>query len=197
MSFSQGSPKTVCIPDIFIMIHNSSKITYQIATRIILWPGVTTAWGTVLNGHSIRKVENHCTKRCTSGWICEISSDQYKEGWGPFCLPVFASCWWVHLLYCYSHKSHSYWHQRVHLLSNVSWTPSTLQESSRPLGSDWNWWGTQPHLFNNYWVLSLCSAQTDIARLPDYLINPVCNSLFQASSYQESMSAAQTIWCGI
>jgi hypothetical protein len=31
--------------------------------KIIVWLGVTTAWGTALKGCSIRKVENHCHRR--------------------------------------------------------------------------------------------------------------------------------------
>ena len=47
------------------MIHNSSKIYgYEVATKIILCLGVTTTLGSVLKGHNIRKVENHCCKHC-------------------------------------------------------------------------------------------------------------------------------------
>jgi hypothetical protein len=50
-----------CILDIYIMNGNRSKITV-IATKIILRLRGTTTWGTVLKGHSIRKVEKHCCK---------------------------------------------------------------------------------------------------------------------------------------
>jgi hypothetical protein len=36
--------------------------SYEVVMNIILWLGVTTTWGTVLKGHSIRKVENHCLR---------------------------------------------------------------------------------------------------------------------------------------
>ena len=37
-----------------------------------LWLGVTTAWGTVLKGPSIRQVENHC---------CRVASDEETQSW--------------------------------------------------------------------------------------------------------------------
>ena len=43
---------------IYVTIHNSNK---TVAVKIILWLEVSTTWGTVLKGHSIRKVENHCS----------------------------------------------------------------------------------------------------------------------------------------
>jgi hypothetical protein len=48
-----------CISDIYTVIHNSSKIT--VMKECYGW-GVTTPGGTVLKGHSIRKVENHCSR---------------------------------------------------------------------------------------------------------------------------------------
>lgn len=45
---------------IYIMIHNSNKISYE--TKTILWLGITT-WGTILNGWNVRKVESHCLKK--------------------------------------------------------------------------------------------------------------------------------------
>lgn len=41
VGLSQGWPKTNCISDIYIIIHNSNKISYAIGTKIILWLGVT------------------------------------------------------------------------------------------------------------------------------------------------------------
>lgn len=35
------------------------KITDWNSNEIILWVGVTTVWGVIINGHSIRKIENH------------------------------------------------------------------------------------------------------------------------------------------
>lgn len=35
---------------------------------MILWLGVTKAWKTLLKGHSIRKVENHCCGRSLHEW---------------------------------------------------------------------------------------------------------------------------------
>ena len=52
--------------DICITIHNSGKMSsYEVATKTVLWlgGGVTTTQGTVLKGLSIRKVENHWTRR--------------------------------------------------------------------------------------------------------------------------------------
>ena len=39
------------------------KLQLWISSEILLWLGVTTAWGTVLKGHSIRMVEKHCCSR--------------------------------------------------------------------------------------------------------------------------------------
>jgi hypothetical protein len=50
------------IADIYIMI----PYNYEVATKIIYFMvggGVTTIWGTRLKGHSIRKVENHCSRQ--------------------------------------------------------------------------------------------------------------------------------------
>ena len=40
-TLSQGSPKTSENTYTYIMIHNSSKISYEVAT-IVLWLGITT-----------------------------------------------------------------------------------------------------------------------------------------------------------
>lgn len=42
--------------NIYIMLHSS----YEVAAKVILLLGVTTAWETLLKGHSIRKSEDHC-----------------------------------------------------------------------------------------------------------------------------------------
>lgn len=62
--------------NVYIAIHNNNKITVMkweiitVAMKIILLLSVHTAWGTVLNGHSIWKVENHCCKSSVlSQWI--------------------------------------------------------------------------------------------------------------------------------
>ena len=49
--------------DIYVTIHNSSKkkYSYEVAMKIVLWLGVSTAWS-VLKGRSIRKVENCCLR---------------------------------------------------------------------------------------------------------------------------------------
>lgn len=49
----------------------TANSNYEVATKTILWLGVTRTWGTVLKGHSGRKVENHCPdmfgfKSCSS-----------------------------------------------------------------------------------------------------------------------------------
>lgn len=38
----------------------------EVATKINLWWGVTTAWGTVLKGSSVREIEYHCLKCSTT-----------------------------------------------------------------------------------------------------------------------------------
>lgn len=40
------------------MINNSSKISYEEATKLILWLGRVTTWGTEWKDYSIRKVKN-------------------------------------------------------------------------------------------------------------------------------------------
>ena len=39
-----------------------AKLQLWVISEILLWLGVTTTWGTVLKGHSIRKVEKHCSR---------------------------------------------------------------------------------------------------------------------------------------
>ena len=61
-TLSPGSPKTVCISDIYIVIHISSRIS----VRKWKWKyfydwGVTTTCRAVLKGRSIRKAESHCS----------------------------------------------------------------------------------------------------------------------------------------
>lgn len=55
-----NNENTPCVSDIYMTMHNSSRISYEVATKAILWLGVTTTRGTVLKGLGIRKVENHC-----------------------------------------------------------------------------------------------------------------------------------------
>ena len=57
------------------MIHNNSKISYEVAMKII-WGGGTTTQGTV-KGHSTREVENHCSKlsrKKSVGLLCDSES---------------------------------------------------------------------------------------------------------------------------
>lgn len=49
-----------CISHIDIMIHNSKKISYEVAAKIIFVVRGVTTRGIVLKGCSIRKTENHC-----------------------------------------------------------------------------------------------------------------------------------------
>jgi hypothetical protein len=44
------------------VIHKGSKISYEVAMKIILWWGVTTTWGTALKGYSVGKGENHWSR---------------------------------------------------------------------------------------------------------------------------------------
>ena len=56
-SFTEVTYQICCIPDIYITVHNSSKISYEVAMKIICNWGVIT----VLKGHSVRKVEGRAT----------------------------------------------------------------------------------------------------------------------------------------
>ena len=47
------------ILDIYIIFIAAVKLQLWSSKKIIVWLGVTRMWGTVLNGHNIRKVENH------------------------------------------------------------------------------------------------------------------------------------------
>jgi hypothetical protein len=58
--------QTFCKSAVYIMIHHSSKII--VGTKIILCLWSTTTWGTVLEGLSIRKVENHCSRKKGITW---------------------------------------------------------------------------------------------------------------------------------
>lgn len=48
-----------CILDIYITIHNSSKITVTKQQQCNFMFEVSTGWGTELTDYSIRKVENY------------------------------------------------------------------------------------------------------------------------------------------
>lgn len=54
------------ISDIYIIICNSSKLQFEIITKIILWLGVTTR-GAELKGHNINNVENHWSRGMKKG----------------------------------------------------------------------------------------------------------------------------------
>jgi hypothetical protein len=59
---SQESSKTIGKnTDVYIMIHSRAKLCYEVATKINVWLGITTTLETVLKGHSLRKVGNHCS----------------------------------------------------------------------------------------------------------------------------------------
>jgi hypothetical protein len=49
-----------CISYTYMIIKTVAKLQLWSSNKIILWLGVTTTRRTVLKGHSIRKVENHC-----------------------------------------------------------------------------------------------------------------------------------------
>ena len=57
-TFHKGRLRPMKIIDIHIKIHNCSKIQLWSPNKNIFWLEVTTTWGTVLKGHSIRIVEN-------------------------------------------------------------------------------------------------------------------------------------------
>ena len=62
--------------------------------------GVTTAWGAVLKGHSIRKVENHCFKNRKGSCPCFDCSD--KSSLVPECGNNWLFChprWWLAFAY--------------------------------------------------------------------------------------------------
>lgn len=59
--FHRGHLRLLGSTDIYITIQNSSKIrVMRWQQKVILWLGGQHTWRTVLRGHSIRKVENHC-----------------------------------------------------------------------------------------------------------------------------------------
>lgn len=64
--------------NMYIMVHSSSKNdSYEVATKLILWLAVTTAWRTVLNDRSIRKVGDLC-----SGLMArDVFSSELVYGW--------------------------------------------------------------------------------------------------------------------
>lgn len=72
------------------MIHNSSKITYEVAPKIILQLEVTTTWGSVSKGgSSIRKVEDHTSRF----WpIPSLATYLAKISHGLSLEPLFLSC---------------------------------------------------------------------------------------------------------
>ena len=78
--FYRGHLRPSCTSDIYIVIHYSSKITVlKKQWDNFMLGGVTTRWGTVLNGHSIRKVENHHLRMCK--WVrCLETSGIQGEG---------------------------------------------------------------------------------------------------------------------
>lgn len=47
--------------DIYITVHNRSKISHEVAVKIIFRLWVTTVRGMVLKGRSTKKSENHCS----------------------------------------------------------------------------------------------------------------------------------------
>ena len=69
-----------CISDIYILIHNGSKMK---CNRIILWLWFITTGESVLKGCSIRKAENHWSWRP----IIAYNMKDYTKVWIP--LPIF------------------------------------------------------------------------------------------------------------
>ena len=83
------------ISDIYIVLPNSSKISYEVARKIILWLGAITVWGTILKGPIIGKAESHCPKNMWSPlsfahWGCV--GTQTVLSWLVFC---FCFCLFV------------------------------------------------------------------------------------------------------
>lgn len=56
-TFHRNQLKSSCISDIYNMIRNSSKISYEVAARVIFW--VITTQASVLKSQSFKKMENH------------------------------------------------------------------------------------------------------------------------------------------
>ena len=68
------------ISDIYIVIHNSSKITViEKQWNNFMVEGVTTKWGTVLEGRSIRKAEKHCSKTLLTWNVWEERKQMLSE----------------------------------------------------------------------------------------------------------------------
>lgn len=68
-TLSLGSPNTICISDIYIMVHSSSKLTViKVATKIVLCLGMGDGHHNIRNGikgSSIRKMRTIATL-CTT-----------------------------------------------------------------------------------------------------------------------------------
>lgn len=71
-------------------------------------------------------------------------------------LPILAPCWWTCPLCCCFHP----------LLALHPGFFSLLQASSRPLASDWDFWGVHLNRSNNFEFSALSGMQTAIIRLP-------------------------------
>ena len=67
LNLSVTTPFTVayqisCISNIYIITHKSSKISYDVVTKITFMVGAQHNMRTGIKGQSMRKVENHCSK---------------------------------------------------------------------------------------------------------------------------------------
>jgi hypothetical protein len=82
------------IRHIYIQIQNSSKLQLWSSHENIFMIGVTTTWGTVLKGLSIRKVESLDKFYCAFLWCCNIRPNKQLLSSGLF-LPIFRSAAWA------------------------------------------------------------------------------------------------------
>ena len=64
----------------YITIHDSSKITVMKQQRNNFIVGVTTTWRTVLKGHGIRNIENHCISTKGCHWDLEDCQGYLPQG---------------------------------------------------------------------------------------------------------------------
>ena len=69
--------------------HSHRIIFYNFSNEIVLWLGVTTTWGTVVKGLSIRKVESHCSRNVTQDQLSQFEpsclSHIFKNHFSAYC----------------------------------------------------------------------------------------------------------------
>ena len=58
------------------MIYNSSKISYGVATKIILWFGDHYSMRKFIKGSQARNIENHCL---TKSPVTQLPDPQYEK----------------------------------------------------------------------------------------------------------------------